>query len=463
MTRSQTATQGTTFLISDTLTYLPKRQTRPTPADAFELGLAGLTIRMSAALGGRGSAEGVVLLDAYAVARLGLPLDPAEVEHGAEDHPAVVELREAGWKTAALRDWMILYAQDRPTLHVGVLPWINPDRSPLLQAADYASIVDAFERWHAIMGTAYHGTTGVAGISAVREHATAGTRGTRTPTWQPKETGPAEAYELDYHPPGRGRGSRLAFRGPEPDQGHDQLHGYDANRMYLAAYAQTPLAPWTLKHTNELEWSKDLAGWWLIEAEPWTDERLPDPVGYAAAEGDGPKWAEDKGLSLKWVTAPTMQLLDQLREEGVHGGYRVYDSYTGPARRVLRPVGERLRELWTSPETATDAGAVDRPVRDAIQAAAKSAYRETWGMLNSPNSRVKRPDWHYSVLAQARANLWRRVRTVGEESGRWPAFIETDCLYYSTSEADPIASAPAGLPIGTGLGQFKHHKTLELR
>lgn len=460
MTRSQAATSGTTFLVSDTLTYLPNRRVSPTPTDAWDHGLAGLTLRMAAALTDRGAVEGVVLLDAYAVARLGLPVDPAEADPGAEEHPTVVELREAGWRVAALRDWMILYAQGRPTLHVGVLPWINRDRSPLLSAGDYSSIVGAFETWHRIMGTAYHGTAGVAGISTVREHATAGGRGkTHAPTWQPRETGPAEAYELDYYPPGGGRPAWSA----RPPAEHGWLHGYDANRMYLGAYEQTPLCPWTLKHTNETEWSSDLAGWWLIEPEEWTDPAMPDPLGYPRETGDGPKWATDAGRTVRWATAPTMALLTQLREEGAHGGYKVLDSYTGPAKRVLRPVGERLKALWQSPETAPAPGAVDLAVRQAVQAAGKSAYRELWGMLNAPNSRVKRPDWHYSVLAQARANLWRRVRKIGEESGRYPTFIEVDCLYYSSAEADPIEAAPAGLPLGTGLGAFKFHKTLRLK
>lgn len=460
MTRNQPATGGTTFLVSDTLTYLPGRRVAPTPADAWDHGLAGLTLRMAAALSDRGATEGAVLLDSYATDRLSLPLDPAALESGAEDHPAVVELRDAGWRVASLRDWMILYTKGRPTLHVGVMPWINRERCPILTAGDYASIVDAFELWHRIMGVVYHGTTGVAGMSAVRQHATAGNRGkSQPPTWQPKETGPAEAYELDYYTPG---GGRPAFRGTVPDE-HTYLHGYDANKMYLSAYAQVPLCPWTLKHTRETDWSADLAGWWLIEPAEWNDPAMPDPLGYPREWGDGPKWATDAGRTVRWVTAPTMALLSQLREEGTHSGYVVLDSYTGPAKRVLRPVGERLRDLWQSLSTAAVPGAVDLPAREAIQAVAKLCYRETNGMLNSPNSRVKRPDWHYAVIAQSRANLWRRIRKVGEESGRYPAMIETDCLYYSSDLSDPHEAAPEGLTIGLGLGEFKVHKTLRLK
>lgn len=455
MTRSQTATSGTTFLVGDTFTYLPGRRIAETPADAFDLGLTGLTLRFASVLEDRGATEGVVLLDAYAVARLGLPVDPAEVEPVAEEHKVLEELRSAGWSIASLRDWMILHAKGRPVLHLGMLPWINRDRCPIL-ATDHASTVEAFELWHKVMGTVYHGTTGVAGISAVRQHATTGARGkTHAPTWQPKSVDPEEAYELDYHPPGGG----LPAWSTRPPDDHDWMHGYDANKMYLGAYAQTPVSPWSLKHTNELDWSKDLAGWWLIEVEPWADKRLPDPSGYPRERNGGPQWAIDKGIRVRWVTAPTMALLNQLMEEGVHGGYKVWDSYTGPAKRTLRPIGERLQALWLSEETREEPGALNAEARRAIQAVAKSAYRETWGMLNSPRSRVRRRDWHYAVLAQARANLWRRIRSVGEESGRYPSYIETDCLYYSSDNPDPMAAVPAGLPIGTKLGEFKWHST----
>jgi hypothetical protein len=486
MTRSQPTTG--TFLFTDQLVYRSGGRVSPVK-DSFDAGLTGLTIRLAAYGTDQGWSDVVVMLDAYAAARLGLPVDPKALTEDTSDHPAVVELRDAGWRIKQFRPWMDLYPVDRdsrPTMHIGVLPWINRADCPMIGVTDkdpkqcfdlqHADIVAAFDAWADLIGTHYSGTPGWAGIQALQQLATSGVRH-RHPTWEPKTPGPEDAYEMPYLLPVPD-GSRPVFhRSPaEVPTDHVWAHGYDAKRAYLAAFNSTLLCPWTLKNTGaKTEWSKDLAGWWLIEVEPWEPGKythegwepncLPDPAGYAQSiDEPQPRWAADVGKTVRWVTGPTMALLTQLRDEGLHEGFTIHDSWTGPGNRVLRPVYETFKAAWLDPRTQPDPARPDWQMRTALQATFKALYRQTWGMLDSRDkSPVYRPDWHHAVLAQFRANLWRRLRAVGKESGRWPYAIDTDNVYYSAADENPITSAPAGLPLGDTLGKFAHKKSIKIR
>jgi hypothetical protein len=479
MTRNQAATQpfSPTFLVTDQLVYSSGRRASGV-GDSLEDGLTSLTLRIASAVADKGADAAVLLLDVYGAARLGLPVNPAVLEgDAAANHPAVAELSAAGWRVKRLRPWTTLYPAERgsrPVLHVGILPWINRADCPLI-GTDHTATVEAFDRWARLIGTPYSGTPGSAGVTAVRQLATSGMRD-RRPTWEPREHGPEDAYEMPYQLPTR-EGDRPTFNRPlsEIPEEHTWLHGYDAKRAYLAAFNTTPLCPWTLKNTGaKTEYSADLAGWWLIEVEPWEPGKysqegwepncLPDPAGYPrSVDEPGPKWAADSGKTVRWVTGPTLQLLTQLREERLHEGYEVYDAWTGPAHRVLRPVYEVFKAAWLDAGAQPDPDQPDYAVNAALQGAFKELYRKTWGMLAYEYSQVKRPDWHHAVLAGFRANLWRRLRKVGAESGRWPVSIDTDNVYYSTSEEDPIKAAPAGLPLGDTLGTFAYKKSKRIR
>lgn len=425
-----------TTLLTDRYMYLPERRITPAPDATFTGGITGVIDRFAAMLARGDLAEGALIIDPYAAARLDLPQNREQL--GA-DHPAAEALRAAGWRVSGITEWTIIWAPNRPIVHMGIYRVIEPDRSPVI-LPEYSDTVEACERWRRLIGTVYHGTPGVAGISSIRELATAGAR-TKTPTWQPKETGPGDGYELTYELPGHEGG----WRGVAPAADHHWLHGYDSKRMYLPAMGSVGLCPWALKPTGaDVEWEPGLAGWWLCEFAPWQDDRLPDPAGYARPDHEGPRW----------VTAPTLALLHELMDEGVHGGYVVKDSYTGPAKRVLRTWAERQRAAWQAPEVAVIPDAADLPIRHAVRDALKACYREAAGMLNAPASRVRRPDWHFAIIAQARSNLWRRIRKVGNESGRWPSLIDVDNVFYSAASDDAVAECPAGLVIGDQHGQF---------
>jgi hypothetical protein len=451
------------LLVTPGLTFMPGDTCVRTPDDALAGGLAGLLGRVQARFEG----EGVLLLDGRTAVALGLPVDGQTLAGGVEDHPVLAGPRGAGWNASALWPWTTYHGESRATVHVGILPAIDPARSPLI-CPNPDDTLTALTRWHELIGTSYRGTPGVAGTAALKALADAGDG--KECTWQ-LDSGPGDAntyaYEQDF--------KVEQWKGPLR-KGHRFRHGYDAYRMYLAAAGVTPLTPWRLKPTGKVGYTKDRAGWWLVAFAPWQGHispepiLLPDPAGY-------PIDLKAKPGTPRWVTGPTLDLVDGLVEESIHGGYEVISSWTGPVikasnGRPLRPWADRLRDAsYALPEPGDrtngalplyDTAGVAHP--DAVAHAVKAAYRETWGLLGSSTALVRRPDWHYAILAQARANLWRKMRKVGREEKRWPVQVDVDNVWYSSADDDPVKAAPKSWQIigeteSARLGMFKHKGT----
>lgn len=419
------------------LTYLPGDTAAPTPDGSLSRGLGALLARIQ----GRFTGEGVLLLDGRAAVALGMPIGADQLgRDGIEDHPVLTDARNAGWKASTLRAWTTYFAEGRAAVHVGILPAVDPARSPLVCPSPFDTLT-AFSRWHDLVGTAYRGTPGTAGMAALRELADGGNKGC---TWQPAGGPGNAAAEQDY---------KIDQWKGRLRKGHRWRHGYDAFRMYLAAAGAVRLTPWTLR-PGRAGYSPELAGWWLVKIAPWqaAGVMLPDPAGYPTDDRDP--------AAPRWVTGPTLDLLDELAAEGIHGGYEVLESWTGPVigesnGRPLRPWADRLRDVGAAlPEPAErvnlavpaydDAG-VAHP--DALAYAVKAAYRETWGLLGSSTSWVRRPDWHYAILAQARVNLWRKMRRIGRLENRWPLMVDVDNIWYSAETDDGTSECPEGLTL----------------
>jgi hypothetical protein len=62
----------------------------------------------------------------------------------------------------------------------------------------------------------------------------------------------------------------------------------------------------------------------------------------------------------------------------------------------------------------------------------------------------------HAVIGRANANLWRALRKAGKNAEVWPVAIFADQVYYLSDRPDAATLATRlGLPIGTGLGEFK--------
>jgi hypothetical protein len=254
------------------------------------------------------------------------------------------------------------------TLPRGVAPDVDVDEFPFIEMSDGA-LSAALRQWLAVMGTPWFGTPGTAGADALEARIKA--RRTWRAAWT-LSSGPFDrASEAAYRP---AHWNRLGEDGT-------LRHGYDLTRMYSTAAGVTEVCPGAL-HRGPREFDKSLAGWWRLEMSPWAwPNHLPDPAGYLNRR-------QHEGTA-RWVTTPTAKLLDDLTSQGMYGGFSVLDSYVGKGRPIFREWNQALEQLY-------------REGGPEMRTAVKAAGRQTIGLLNSETYSTRRPDWHFSVIAQAR-------------------------------------------------------------
>ncbi len=346
-------------------------------------------------------------------------------------------IRATGWRFSKIDTWTTFERpQDKRALHVGLIPRMTSDRMPLLAPWPDETAV-RLDHWHKVTGCPWRGTPGVAGTSLMRSLAEAQLKEDqeeerKSPRKRKRVlTIPRWSLQLSED-------LQRAWKSPEADLGKKQWsrqekapfqHTYDARMMYLAAAGVSLLARDALTHTGRLPFDAALSGFWLVEFQRWGLAKvLPDPAGYGAA---GPRW----------VTTATLQLVADQVERGHHGGFTVLDSWTAKGYRELRRWSSTLRDAHEDPM-----------LHDVIH---DYVYREAWGMLGRPGTRVYRPDWHAAVLATARCNLWRKMWTTYETSGQAPLHIATDAVTYASDIEDPAAACPPAFDLREGLGGFR--------
>lgn len=268
-----------------------------------------------------------------------------------------------------------------------------------------------------------------------------------TGIWLPQHGGDDWAYGHIEQPYTPAKWSR-DYDGP--------LHGYDLNLAYLSAYQVADLPANALEHRNPNDglpvvFDPRLGGLWRVDLAPWPFAHLlPDPAGYGPVLEDGSRW----------LTTPTVTLLQQLADRGDHPGFTVREAWTAPSRRITRRWAELVKDIIGA-------------AREPLPTAARQVYKQTYGMWVR-RGRVYRPDWHYTLIATARANLWRKIDTAYRghtgastlhgttDVGQGPVRIETDAVFYpGADDGHPdnwADTAPHGFkldPTGTKVGHFK--------
>jgi hypothetical protein len=213
---------------------------------------------------------------------------------------------------------------------------------------------------------------------------------------------------------------------------------------------------------TDVAFDKSIPGVWFIPRDTFRHVR-----------GDLPpvRWPG----SSEWVTTPTLARLRELADDDAP--FCVERAWTWPRRsRFLRGAADVLKtarvEAWCELDAArnamrraTTAAEARGPLRRVVTAGAvleavKSLYRvETGRFLSEGRDRSSgwaRPDWGATVIATARANLHRRLYNLGAT----PFAIATDGLAFASSEPDAVRFAHSiRLPLGRGLGQFRHEAT----
>lgn len=398
--------------------------------------LAGFLDRIVRVVAG----AGVVLLDRWAAGRLHLPVGSLPAGGEGKRHPAAVEAREAGWEVPEIHRWT-MFRRGGHEIHIGLLDFIDPAYCPLIGYSPL-NTAGGLDAWQTLSGMPYWGDPGDA-VNALLMQTARPTLNRRpyVPTWRPR---PIPAVEGHY----ARTFSRAGFDRTDQCEGR-YLVGYDATRAYLSALTTVEVAGLPLKATGRRQFDRSQAGWWLVHLEPWTDDRLPAPWGYYPGGEDV--------TSLVWLTTPDLDLLSKLHAARRYGGYTIVDSYTAAADRyVMRPLGDRLREMWDGAgqlHVLNDRAAI----RDTIKAGYQAVHSK-WRTLKG-NGDVRRPDWAAALVATARTNLWRRI-----DKGWAPAYVDgIDTVYYATDHPDQL---PRGIvteryPLNTGtpdtdkLGTFR--------
>lgn len=421
-------------------------------------GLAAVLNRVATAFPTDG--EGVVLFSATACGRLGLPTDEDDSAFTADvdGRLSAIEAscRTAGWSLSQIRPWTTFHQPSYPTLHVGLIgcgSLCDQYRYPFAPVG-MIDMAPMHAWWHELTGSAYRGTPGMAGTAILRDQLARAARkpGVREPTWHPTQPEETPGYELPFT---LDQWQAPTGDGPDKDYASRQWayeHGYDVVGQHLAAMGTVEVSAFTLRHTGAVEFDSKRAGWWLIRSAPWWDPRLPDPMGYTNA-----------GTELeRWVTTPTVKLLADLSALGVHGGFQVLDSWTGPGtRRVLKPFSDTLRNaLHVLARVEHDPMLTGWQKRHLplLRKGFKQCYAETFGLLGRAGGRIHRPDWHHAIVAEARSNLWRKLYR-NANSGRWPLRVDHDNVWYGHDSADPVATCPEAFilaePDQYRLGRFK--------
>lgn len=420
------------MLVTETMTWSEKSTGR-TPREKVRAGLVTFLDAVVRAVAG----VGVVLVDRWVAGQLGLPTDELPSGGAGQTWPAAQAAREAGWEVREIHRWS-RFRKGGCDVVIGLYDLMDPDYYPLKQEwpLDTAGALDAWQRLSG--GMPYWGDPGDAVNALLTQLSACRMYGKPlVPAWRPK---PVEAVAGQY----ARTFSRDGFERSMPGR---WLVGYDATRAYLSAMTVVPVAPLPLKATGRRDFDPTQAGWWLVDLAPWTDERLPAPWGYYDEE-------EDRH-GMVWLTTPDLVLLDQLRADGRYAGFTIMDSYTARGdRKVLRPVAERLREMWDA------AAGLDNPQdKEAVRATIAAGYKACHGKWRSAHGDIRRPDWAAALVATARTNLWRRV-----DKGWPPAYVDgIDTVWYATDHPDQpppgIVTERYPLNIGTArtdnLGTFR--------
>jgi hypothetical protein len=276
----------------------------------------------------------------------------------------------------------------------------------------------------------------------------------RSPYWAPP---PAKCWQ-DIHVPAWDW-YHVSY---SPAAGHDVTH-IDTIASYVSAASSAQYAHGALERTGALPGDTKRPGYYLVDAHPWQDDRIVSPLGTA----DLP--------SRVWVAYPTLELLQRLAgsQEGYWPDVAIHDSWTCTEAVRLRPwataVNTIRAEAWRAYElTLVDGSETEQAdahhyYDKVIKAGYAMAFQLMLGTQRGEDrkSKIRRPDWWHTTVAQAAANVWRTTfRAV--EAGYIPCFMGSkDEVAWLTEDLLSMVSLERDRPLikmdgsGVALGHWK--------
>jgi hypothetical protein len=388
------------------------------------------------------SAAGPLWVMPPARAALGLPATPPRDDEAGEvgffAAPAGWDLR---YRAGRVTGWSLT---DRAALvRIVFAGWNLAD--PFATLGDPAEAAAALEVFEAAHGTAWTGSGG-----ATFRDLTGRALDQLGPSVQPNVTLEGSAAT--------GEGHGFAWdRAPTADERRGRWHGFDRNGSFIAGLGDVAVgvgAPeW---HGRGVFAPKDRRpGWWLVITPDGLEARLPCPLT--------PTGRHPQPGARCWVTTPSaVYLADTLGLEVRFEHAWVWADSGRPFRAVQAQLRAARATLTDSPDPAAE---VAYEAHKLTYSEGINNLRATYhtrslspaggGLTEGP------PGWQpyaqAAIVATSRTNTLRRLVKVAQASGRHPVAVrEVDEVVYAGPEDDPAAAAETlGLPLGTGLGQFK--------
>ncbi|MFE9404733.1 telomere-associated protein Tap [Streptomyces sp. NPDC006530] len=402
------------------------------------------------------------------------------------DHPVLAHLRQAGFHLTrrGFGPWPRVYRpvvnKKRASLQLAIQAWgaLCQDgwNLPPLAPTDLARLLGLYtERL-----LTPRGSTAVCGqelMTALRPPTKPG-RDPASNRWVPtphrgalhQAMEPAPPEAPDAHPLARGRRPEDAMEeeawdwSRAPDKHESALAhvvGLDINLAFLSAASSLSVglnAP--PRHVTAPAFDKTIPGAWYCDlSHAALDPRLPSPF---TATGQAP-------TKPAWYTTVTLAYAQELNLDVRPTEAYLRDDH-GP---YLTPWYERLRDAYLAtmaglgvhekiPQAQYLAAMEKLPTADPAQLALLAAIKATakgglgklregprhvttpytrWPALDKP---TWRPDIRAAVVAKARVNLHRKLRKMGEHSGRYPLAVLSDCVLYPAHTPSALDVVPAG-------------------
>jgi hypothetical protein len=272
----------------------------------------------------------------------------------------------------------------------------------------------------------------------------------------------------------------------DAESGAGYVHRYDRNAAWMHAWG-TPLGVGEPEHLavlpgESLEYTAKTVGWWRAAACPncqgtgtchtrsgygpcdcvadsaltELDALLP-PFNFTRADEGG-----------VWLSTPTIELL---RETLPAWRPAFVEAYVWPdTRRALDAAGRVLRDGRRAILAGIDASHPGAQFAKLVHGSLYKSFTGYLGRNAGPRTdratgqawagdTLWRPDWRFLIIETANANLYRQLRAIAAQSGRYPLAVSVDAVTYASDSADPIEGRPAGLEIGDGGREWKVEAT----
>lgn len=221
------------------------------------------------------------------------------------------------------------------------------------------------------------------------------------------------------------------------------VHAYDRSGSYLSVTPGLEFGYGRPFHAKSPVFDSKIPGIWRITGVDSSDWRIPHPL-------NPPKHTQDDGTF--WVTTPTLEIAHDLGiDPQIHEAW-IWEDHL----RILKSWYEILRDARNN---AKDPAHPDLVVSDMV----KRIYTTTFGTFASRKHSTKdgyAPERWFSIVAKARANILRKINSIGTETGIWPVAVGTDTIVYTSNDPNPVSAWP-GKPsdLGVKLGQLTCEKS----